>query len=410
VQHLTHGRKQEGIMTDFRIFIVEDEVIVASDIAETLKSLGYSIAGTTRSGENAMVKVPETKPDLVIMDIHLMGKLDGIQTAEELHKVCDIPLIYLTAYADKVLLDRAKLTEPYGYLIKPYDERELLSVIEMTRYKFVVDKKLRESEEYLKKLNKELKECVTTRTISLQQQLEFLQQLIDTIPAPVYYKNSKGVYLGCNKAFEEYTGIPKQEMAGKTDADLFSSDIAVMTGERDSQLMNRRGIQVYQAKFPCADHHLREVIFRKATFNNSDGSVAGFVGVMIDITDRVHAEEALRESEQRFAAMVEDPAELVYRTGPDWICVSANTAFLRFFNRDAKDTIGFRFTPPVHPDDAERFFQHLASLSPENPSASITCRVILPDGAARNLHWYTRAIFDSNGQVREYQLVGHETA
>jgi PAS domain S-box-containing protein len=397
-------------MTDFRIFIVEDEVIVASDIAETLRSLGYSIAGTAKYGETAIQNIAETNPDLILMDIHLAGKMDGVQTAGEIHKTSSIPVIYLTAYADKALLDRAKLTEPYGYLIKPYDERELQSVIEMARYKYALDNKLKSSEEQLRKLNEELEIRVTTRTASIQQQLQFLQQLIDTIPAPVYYKDSKGEYLGCNNAFEAYTGISKREIVKKTDAALFSSDMAVLSGEKDSQLMSRRGIQVYQAKFPHADHHPRDVIFKKATFNDTEGGIAGFIGVMIDITDRIHAEEALKECEQRLTAIVEDQTELVYRSSPDRTCVFANNAFLRFFNRNTKDTIGYFYTPPVHPDDVKGFFQHLASLSPENPVAPVTCRMVLPDGSERKLQWNTRAFFDSNGQVREYQFIGHETA
>ena len=304
-------------MTGFRVFIVEDEVIVANDIAETIKSLGYSVAGTAKYGETAVQKVAETRPDLVLMDIHLAGKMDGVQTAGEIHKTSDIPIIYVTAYADKALLDRAKLTEPYGYLVKPYDERELHSVIEMSRYKYAADRKLKESEDRLRKLNDELEARVVARTTSLRQQLEFLQQLIDTIPAPVYYKNLNGEYLGCNNAFEAYTGIPKHEIVGKTDKVLFSSDMAVLSGEKDSQLMSRKGIQVYQAKFPHADHNLRDVIFKKATFNNTDGKIAGFIGVMIDITDRIRAEEALQESEQRLRAIIEDQTELVYRSSPD---------------------------------------------------------------------------------------------
>lgn len=402
------GLNHEVTMTEFRVFIVEDEVIVADDLAETLKSLGYQVAGTAKSGEQAIDKISETQPDLILMDIHLAGKIDGVTVAGDIHKTCDIPVIYLTAYADQALLDRAKLTEPYGYLIKPYDERELQSIIEMTRYKSGIDKKLKESESRLQTLNDELEARVITRTASLCQQLAFLQQLIDTIPAPVYYKDLKGEYLGCNNAFEAYTGISKHEMVKKTDAALFSSDMAVMSGEKDSQLMSRRGIQVYQAKFPHADHQMRDVIFKKATFNESGGNIAGFIGVMIDITDRIHAEVALKECEQRLKALVEDQTELVYRTSPDRTCLFANNAFLRFFNRDAKDTIGYLFTPSVHPDDAKRVLQHLAGLSLENPVAPVTCRMILPGNVVRTLHWNTRAFFDSSGQVREYQFVGHE--
>jgi len=395
-------------MTEIRIFIVEDEAIVADDLKETLISLGYRVAGTAKTGESAVRTIAETDPDLVLMDIHLAGTMDGVQTAGEIHKTSDIPVIYLTAYADKTLLDRAKLTAPYGYVIKPYDERELRSVIEMAWYKFGLDRKLRDSEERLQKLNDELEARVAARTASIQQQVRFLQQLVDTIPAPVYYKDSKGEYLGCNNAFETYTGISKRGIIGRTDAALFSSDLAVLSSEKDSQLMSRRGIQVYQTKFPHADRNYRDVIIKKATFSDTEGGIAGFIGVMIDITDRIHAEEALRESEERFRAIVEDQTELVWRSSPDRTCVFANLAFLRYFGRNAEDTIGYLFMPTVHPDDVLMVRKHLAALAPENPAAPVSYRVILADGSVRNLQWNTRAFFDNNGQVREYQAVGHE--
>jgi PAS domain-containing protein len=87
----------------------------------------------------------------------------------------------------------------------------------------------------------------------------------------------------------------------------------------------------------------------------------------------------------------------------------ANTAFLRFFNRKSDDVIGYLFTLPGNPDDANRVHMHLAALTPENPASSIIYRVVLPDGTVQNLQWKTRAFFNSNGQVREYQLIGHVT-
>jgi CheY-like chemotaxis protein len=131
------------------IFIVEDEAIVANDIKETLKSLGYRVPGIAKSGELALEKVREAMPDLVLMDIHLAGEMDGVQTAGELHVLYDIPVIYLTAYADKALLERAKITEPYGYVIKPYDERELHSVIEMALYKHRIEHEIRKRDAVL---------------------------------------------------------------------------------------------------------------------------------------------------------------------------------------------------------------------------------------------------------------------
>jgi PAS domain S-box-containing protein len=131
-------------VTDASIFIVEDELIVADDIRLTLENLGYTVAGIAQTGETAVRQVPEHIPDLVLMDIQLAGTMDGIETAEWIRTHLSIPVIFLTAHADDINLDRAKVTEPYGYLVKPYDERELHSVIEMALYKHRTEKKTRE--------------------------------------------------------------------------------------------------------------------------------------------------------------------------------------------------------------------------------------------------------------------------
>ena len=136
-------------MTGPVIFIVEDEAIVASDIKETLISLGYTAAGIAKSGEIALEKIKDIRPDLILMDIHLAVELDGVDTAGKVHALYDIPVIYLTAYADKILLDRAKVTEPYGYVVKPYDERELHSVIEMALYKHHVEREIKKRDAIL---------------------------------------------------------------------------------------------------------------------------------------------------------------------------------------------------------------------------------------------------------------------
>lgn len=131
------------------IFIVEDESIVANDIKETLLSLGYEVKGIAKSGETALKNIRETRPDLILMDIHLAGKMDGVEAAGRVHALCNIPVIYLTAYADKLLLDRAKVTEPYGYVLKPYDERELHSVIEMALYKHRIEREIKKRDDIL---------------------------------------------------------------------------------------------------------------------------------------------------------------------------------------------------------------------------------------------------------------------
>jgi len=115
--------------------VVEDEFIVSMEIQDRLKSLGYSIAYAAASGVDAIDKVPETRPDLVLMDIMLKGEIDGVVAAERIKSRYEIPVIYLTAHSDEATLTRAKISQPFGYLIKPFDERGLHTTIEMALYR-----------------------------------------------------------------------------------------------------------------------------------------------------------------------------------------------------------------------------------------------------------------------------------
>lgn len=133
-----------------RILIAEDEAIQAMDLTEFLKDAGLEIVGTVDSGDEAVAKASEIRPDLVLMDVKLRGDMDGIQAATEIRSRFNIPILYLTAHADAGILERAKISEPYAYLIKPWSGKELLSSIEMALYKSTMEQRLRESEERLR--------------------------------------------------------------------------------------------------------------------------------------------------------------------------------------------------------------------------------------------------------------------
>src|ERR1035438_419704 len=133
-----------------RILIAEDESVIAIDLAKTLEKLSYKVIGSSRNGKDVIKKAGELKPDLILMDILLDGKITGIQAAEEFMNIYDVPVIYLTAYADPATLEKAKLTEPFGYILKPFDERTLHTSIEMALYKHEINKKLKERTEELK--------------------------------------------------------------------------------------------------------------------------------------------------------------------------------------------------------------------------------------------------------------------
>lgn len=132
-----------------RVLIVEDEQIVAIDLEHRLERLGYAIADTAVSGEEACEKMDAAGPDLILMDVRLAGSLDGIETAQRIRQRWDVPIIFLTAYSDTATLERAKPVEPYGYLVKPFVPSDLHAAIQMALYKARVDRVLRESHENL---------------------------------------------------------------------------------------------------------------------------------------------------------------------------------------------------------------------------------------------------------------------
>lgn len=134
-------------MSSTRILIVDDEAIFALDVQQRLVGLGYPEPDLASSGEEAISRALTMQPDLVLMDIKMPGKIDGIEAANRIRSHLDIPVIFVTAHADDDTLRRARITEPYGYLVKPLEEKDLHVAIEIAIHKHHADKRLRESHE-----------------------------------------------------------------------------------------------------------------------------------------------------------------------------------------------------------------------------------------------------------------------
>ena len=133
-------------MVHEKVLIVEDDSLIAAHLEDILVNAGYTVVGMVSSGESALMMAEKLPLDLILMDIMLKGPMDGITTAAAILLKCDVPIIYLTAYAEEELVNRAKDTAPYGYLTKPVDERELFATITMAFARHDRDKKLKESE------------------------------------------------------------------------------------------------------------------------------------------------------------------------------------------------------------------------------------------------------------------------
>src|SRR3990172_4903850 len=195
-------------MATAQIMVVEDESIISKDIQQTLKALGYGIAAVAFSGKEAIRKAEETRPDLILMDIVLKGDLDGIETAGQIHTGSDVPIIYLTAYTDEKTLQRAKITEPCGYILKPFQERELYTSIEMALYKHRIEKTSRE----------ELERKVRERTgelVKANETLRLFEEAIETLPLGLTITDEHGNIIYTNPAEAGMHGYQVEELIGK---------------------------------------------------------------------------------------------------------------------------------------------------------------------------------------------------
>lgn len=175
-------------MAKTNVLVVEDESIVSKDIQHSLKKLGYNVVGAAASGEKALEIVSESKPDIVLMDIMLKGAMNGIETAAKIKEEYNLPIIFLTAYADESTLAKAKVTEPYGYIIKPFKEIDLHTSIEMALYKHTKEREVERERDLLFSIveNKDSKDFIfvksNSRLVKLRtEDIYFIEALKDYV-------------------------------------------------------------------------------------------------------------------------------------------------------------------------------------------------------------------------------------
>ena len=273
-------------MSNSRILVVEDEGIIAKDIQSTLNRSGYSVIAIASSGEEAIKKAMETHPDLVLMDIVLQGDMDGVAAAEKIRDRFDIPVVYLTAYSDDTTLQRAKITEPYGYILKPFQERELYTTIEMALYKHKIERKLKENERWVATLLKSIGDAVIATDTS---------KLITFM----------------NPVAEALTGYKQEEAIGKSLKEIFNivNEKTGKQAENPATRVLREGVIAGLANHTvliAKDGTKRPIDDSGAPIKDDTERIIGVVLVFRDITERRIAEEQLRASEERHRSVVDN--------------------------------------------------------------------------------------------------------
>jgi PAS domain S-box-containing protein/putative nucleotidyltransferase with HDIG domain len=271
-------------MENIRILIVEDESLVARDIENMVKSLGYKVCGIATTGDEAIENAARLRPDLILMDVIIKGTLDGIAAAEKIWEAFHIPIIYVTAYADDQTLRRAKTTEPFGYILKPFDERELKIAIEMAFYKSRMGMKLKEREEWL-------------------------SALVKSIGDGVIATDNQGLVTFMNPLAEKLTGWRQEEALRKSLSEVFM--VLEVPQEAEVSENPPAEVRVEEGKFfpeliLCARDGKRFPIEETMMpISNSRLGGSGHVLVFRDISARKRAEMELKESWERLHQALE---------------------------------------------------------------------------------------------------------
>lgn len=302
-------------MANEKVMIVEDESIVAMDIKHRLHALGYTVPAIATTGEEALQKAKETKPDLILMDIMLKGKMDGIELAKQIRSRLEIPVVYLTAYSDADTLQRAKVTEPFGYLLKPFEEKELHTTIEMALYKHKMEKKLKESKQRFATTLKSIGDAVVAADIN--ESIDFL-----------------------NPVAEALTEWTQEEALGKNLFEIFNVHWGEPAGSKKApELMSRLK---EEAGFLSTDNVTLISRYGKETpievntapIKDEEGNMTGIVLVFRDITERKKAHDALRTSEANYRT--------IFNAVNDAIFVhDLETGHILDANQKASDIFGF---------------------------------------------------------------------
>ncbi|MFH1942838.1 MAG: PAS domain S-box protein, partial [bacterium] len=307
---------------DVKILVVEDERIVAMEVCELLRSMGYEVIATVPSGEEAILEVERVRPDLVLMDIQLKGAIDGIGAAEQIRSCSDIPVIYMTAYADQNTLQRAKITDPFGYLLKPFNEKELHTTIEMALNKSKIEKRLKESEKKYRL---------------------FFNRVAD----PVFIFDKKNhQFLDCNEAAIRVYGYSMDELKAMTPFDLHPPEDLVRVKK---QINQKNTDESFTYTHLTKDG--RKIFVEIRTDAIEYDSRPAWISIVRDITERKLAEDLIRKQKISFEALFASAPDAIASLNMNYEIVSINPQFEALFGYSLDEVRGKCIDKVIVPKD-----------------------------------------------------------
>lgn len=303
-----------------KILIVEDEKISALDCKEKLESAGYDVVGVAHNGETAIELTASQKPDLILMDINLKNQFDGIDTAHRILENHNLPIIYTTVYSDEATLDRAKYTNPFGYLVKPFSDEDLRVTVEMAIHKFKMEQVLIESENAFRLSEAQFK--------SITQSVHDLIILLD--------KN--GTILFTNDQLEKFLGYKVNEVIGRSFTKYIPEEETPRCLAELNDLFQGIAPRTFITKVFDKNGNLRDIDSHGILVDYKDRMA---VQVTIrDITERMLAENKLLESEKSYKSLFNSVTEAIYVHDENGIFIDVNEGAMKMYGYSREELIG----------------------------------------------------------------------
>ena len=275
-----------------KILVIDDEPALQKAIQKILKNENYDIT-FANNGLEGLTCLEKEKPDLIFLDLRMPG-LDGFGFLEKINIKPDDPyhVVVITGHGDDKEVLRSFELGVNFFLRKP------LSLIEV-RCLTKRCLEMKTNEEELREYRNSLEKLVAERTLALINQVRFQQNLIDSIPVPVYFKDNTLHYLGCNKAFEKSLGCTREDVIGKTESEIMEQNQARIHQHQDLQLLTTGETASYEVSAPYPDGKEHDLLVFKSLFHDKSGEIGGLIGTNLDITERnqaqvqteLHAEE-----------------------------------------------------------------------------------------------------------------------
>ncbi|MFT5697414.1 MAG: two-component system cell cycle sensor histidine kinase/response regulator CckA [Desulforhopalus sp.] len=360
-----------------KIMIVDDNAIVAADIKARIGRMGYLVTECVSRGETAIESVKGEQPDLILMDIKLKGQLSGIEAAASIRSFYDIPVIFLSSYADEDTLQKAKLTDPYGYIVKPFDDSELRTVIELSLHKHGAERKLKKNEQWL-------------RTI------------LDSIGDGVIATDMEGIVTFVNPVAENLTGWSKIDAVGRPIVEVFN-----IINESTRQLVENPVDKVLQTGLVegLANHTL---LIRKdgheLPIKDSGSPIVldkrehiGVVLVFQDDSSARIAEKKLMESEGKFKLLFEH-APLPYQSlDGKGVFLEVNRTWLEVMGYDRDEVVGKFFGDFLHPDWRTHYAENFPKFKSIGEVLGVEFEMCHKDGSYLTVRFDGRITKDALG-------------